>query len=158
MDIFAHALWSFLVFGRFDYWEWAIFFGVMPDLLSFGSLFVQKMFIWKMPIKKMSIEEFPKYVLVMYDLAHSLAVCIMIFFIIFFVFDFFPLFLFAWPLHIFMDIPLHEKNFFGTKFFYPFLDYRINGWSWSIPMLMVANYLLIFLGYLIAFVTGWFSF
>ena len=40
MDIFAHGLWSFAIFHKKKYVWLATLFGVLPDLLSFGIIFV----------------------------------------------------------------------------------------------------------------------
>ena len=44
MDTLSHALWSGGLFGYRGHKWLAVFFGVMPDLVSFGALFVIKFF------------------------------------------------------------------------------------------------------------------
>ena len=44
MDTLSHALWGKGLFGYKGHWKLAIFFGAMPDLVSFGVLFIVKFF------------------------------------------------------------------------------------------------------------------
>ena len=42
MDTLSHALWGKGLFGYRGYGKLALFFGAMPDLSSFGLLFIKK--------------------------------------------------------------------------------------------------------------------
>ena len=44
MDTLSHALWGNGLFGYKRHWKLAIFFGAFPDLISFGILFIVKLF------------------------------------------------------------------------------------------------------------------
>ena len=43
MDTFSHALWGKGLFGYRKYRPLSIFFGLFPDLSSFGVLFIVKL-------------------------------------------------------------------------------------------------------------------
>jgi len=45
MDTFSHALWGYGLFGYKRYPWTAIFFGAMPDLISFGLLLLINFFL-----------------------------------------------------------------------------------------------------------------
>ncbi|MBF8280348.1 MAG: hypothetical protein HW383_121 [Candidatus Magasanikbacteria bacterium] len=166
MDIFAHGLWSNIVFTRFrkrDRWL-AIFFGIAPDLFSFGL-----QFLFELPnvvgrlVRKFDPRTFvvPSYVHVAYNLTHSLFVFILLL-ILFSILRrnhlarlrpgarhqwreyFFWPFL-SWGLHILIDIPTHAEVFFPTPFLFPLTTPYVNGISWGTPVFMLANYGLIVL-------------
>ena len=59
MDFFAHALWSAAIFWGSQVWL-AIFFGIMPDLLPFGTNIVLGIFK-KERLKPKSQQEMQDY-------------------------------------------------------------------------------------------------
>ncbi|MCX6023449.1 MAG: hypothetical protein NTZ05_17310 [Chloroflexi bacterium] len=50
-----------------------------------------------------------------------------------------PLPMFAWGLHVLVDIPGHQR--FLTPFLFPLSDFRVMGlWEWLSPVMLVVNY------------------
>lgn len=137
MDVISHGLWGGIAFGRKGKraFIWAFSFGVMPDILSFGTFSFMRILglasgpDWSKGLPEMS--SIPGYVHAMYNVTHSLFVFALAFVIVLLVTKkvFWPMF--AWLLHILMDIPTHSKRFFATPFLWPFSDYRFNGIGWG---------------------------
>jgi len=143
MDTFAHAFWSYIIFHNSELVLLAILFGVLPDLLSWTVyMFTPKKngFNWK---KKPDLNLIPKWVFTLYGLTHSIFSILFVFTIIYIIFNHIPIYLWAWPLHVFIDIPTHTKNFLPTPFLWPFSDYKFPGISWGTKKFIIVNYSLI---------------
>jgi hypothetical protein len=149
MDIISHGLYGGIAFGRkskFSYWK-AFFFGVLPDLLSFG-IFTTFTVLglasgpdWTSgPPDPSAI---PGYVHQLYDVTHSLVVALGVFGLVWLVTKKPMLELLAWPLHILVDIPTHSSEFFPTPFLWPLSDFSIDGVSWGQPIIFIPNVLLL---------------
>jgi len=141
MDTLAHALWSYIIFYRTENIWLAILFGVMPDLLSWGiyMLYTKKGFTWKKP----KISLIPRWVFTLYGITHSIFVMTLAFFIVFLLFKTIPIFLYAWTVHVLIDIPTHRKDFLPTPFLWPFSNYAFPGINWANKPFMITNYALI---------------
>lgn len=149
MDIFAHALWAYWIFHGTKYPLMAVLFSILPDLLSFGSLFVISLFKMKLKFGKPSIKSIPSWVYVMYNVTHSLVVAFVSIFLVYIIFrNWVWIAMLAWALHIIIDIPTHNDMFFPTPFLWPISDFYINGISWGTPWFMILNYLLLLILYL----------
>lgn len=185
MDFLAHGLWSNAAFEAAaqvkkkarswrDIWL-PVFFGVAPDLFSFGVLLAVNLFtsgtVW--PYAQARLEEewgrelaavsprllsgpsgppdpslIPQYVHTLYDVTHSLLLFAIIFGIIW-VIRRRPYWPFAaWGLHIVTDVFSHSDKFFPTPFLFPLSDFHIDGVSWADPIFMIVNYTLILAVYL----------
>ncbi|MEK7604181.1 MAG: hypothetical protein AAB442_00005 [Patescibacteria group bacterium] len=154
MDILSHGLWGSVAFGRKnrrDFWA-SFFFGVAPDLFSFG-LFTLFMVLgltsgpeWVGgPPPESSILS---YVHTLYDVTHSLIVFALVYLVVFAVWRKHYLPLFAWPLHILVDIPTHSAAFFPTPFLWPLApSVQINGIPWAHPIIFIPNIVLLVLIY-----------
>jgi len=145
MDILAHGLWSGAVYNTSKRLWWAVFFGVAPDLFSFGLFFLQ-MILGIVPRPDFSRAEppdpslVPSYIHSLYNVTHSLVIFLIVFGIIWLVRRR-PFWEFgAWGLHILIDIPTHTSQFFPTPFLFPFSSFHIDGISWSAPWFMILNY------------------
>ncbi|MBI2023507.1 hypothetical protein HYT01_03025 [Candidatus Giovannonibacteria bacterium] len=164
MDIFAHALWTGAAYKTVPKEKWSakkvwlsVFFGVAPDLFSFGILFVS--YFLQKGLKRpefltqgpppMSL--IPDYVSVAYNYTHSLIIFSLVFLIALMIYKkpFWPLA--AWGLHILIDIPTHTSAFFPTPFLWPFSSFKVSGISWGNPWFMLVNYSAIILAYLLIF-------
>lgn len=153
MDFISHGLWGGIAFGRKNRraFFWAFLFGVMPDLLSFGLFSFMRILglasgpDWSNGLPAMS--EIPRYVHTMYDITHSLFIFILALALVLLVTKkvFWPMF--AWGLHILMDIPTHSMLFFATPFLWPFSDYKFDGIGWSHPYIFYPNAALLMLLY-----------
>lgn len=146
MDIVSHGLWGGLGFGRrsrSSFW-WAFFFGIAPDLLSFG-IFTAMTFLgfsehldWSSG-NHPDPSQIPSYVHGLYDITHSLIVFSVVFGLIWLLRKK-PLYeLSAWGLHILLDIPTHSNGFFPTPFLWPLSDFTVSGIPWSHPVIFIPN-------------------
>lgn len=146
MDIVSHGLWGGLGFGRrsrSSFWL-AFFFGIAPDLLSFG-IFTAMTFLGFSEHPDWSSgnhpdpSQIPLYVHSIYDVTHSLVVFSVVFGLIWLIRKK-PLYeLCAWGLHILLDIPTHSNGFFPTPFLWPLSDFTVNGIPWSHPVIFIPN-------------------
>ena len=142
MDILAHGLWTAAVYSRWQLrarW-WAVLFGIAPDLLSFGFFFVATFFTGNWHMGPPNISLVPNYVFTLYNIWHSVFVWLLIFLVAWLI-NKKP----WWPLagallHIAIDAPLHEADFFPTPWLWPFSSYVVDGISWAHPMFMLINY------------------
>jgi CRISPR-associated DxTHG motif protein len=53
----------------------------------------------------------------------------------------------AWGLHILLDIFTHSFRFFPTPFLWPISDFKVNGWHWGRPEIVIPNIFLLVLLY-----------
>ncbi len=154
MDIISHGLYGGVAFGRktkVSYWK-AFFFGAMPDLFSFGILFLFSILSLTSgpdfrsgPPDPASI---PRYVYVLYSMTHSLVIAGVVIGLVRFIRGKFLPELFAWPLHILVDIPTHSSDFFPTPFLFPISDFHVDGISWGTPYIFFPNLALLVCLYL----------
>ncbi|MFA6973417.1 MAG: hypothetical protein WC238_01580 [Parcubacteria group bacterium] len=158
MDIISHGLWGSGVFGRKDrksFWL-TFFFGVAPDLFSFGILFVANLLgILERPDFSHgtpSPASVPQFVHVLYNYTHSLVIFLAVFLLVWFIRKK-PFWLMgAWALHILIDIPSHSSAFFPTPFLWPVSNFHVNGISWGNPVVYVPNLILLAILYLWFFI------
>ena len=153
MDIISHGLYGGVAFGRnskISYWK-AFFFGVAPDLFSFGILFALSILSIASgpdfsdgPPDPASI---PQYVHSLYNVTHSLIVAISVIGVVWLVRGKPLLELFAWPLHIMVDIPTHSSDFFPTPFLWPISNFHVDGISWGMPYIFFSNIALLIVLY-----------
>ena len=69
MDTLSHALWGRGFFGYKGHPYWSLFFGVLPDLFSFGIFFLINLFFsTDVKFGKPSLDEIPNYVFHLYDI------------------------------------------------------------------------------------------
>lgn len=149
MDIISHGLYGGVAFGRKSrprYWL-AFFFGVAPDLFSFGIFFITNLLgVTKRPDWSSghpAESAIPIYIHTLYDWTHSLIIFAMVFAIVWFLRKK-PLYeMLGWPLHILVDIPTHSSQFFPTPFLWPISDLHVNGYPWSRPEIFIPNVLLL---------------
>ena len=119
MDTLSHALWGRGLFGyRGSRWL-PIFFGVFPDLLSFGTLFVIRIIKGDLNYSGLptlesllQLEPFPGWIFVMDNITHSFVTA---FFFISIMYYFkrelvWPML--SWPFHIVLDFAFHTKELF----------------------------------------------
>ena len=156
MDIVSHGLWGAGAFGRKskkDFWI-AFFFGIMPDLFSFGIFTISTLlgFVdgpdWRSgPPDPSSI---PSYVGGLYNITHSFIVFAFVFLIVWVIRKKPYYLMMGWPLHILFDIGTHSTSFFPTPFLWPLISYRFNGVPWSDPQILIPNFVFLALIYI-----GW---
>ena len=155
MDIVSHGLWGGVAFGRKSKLNFliAFLFGIVPDLFSFGLLFMTNLtgitggphYSNGRPDAAM----IPGYVHLMYNITHSLIIFLAVFLLVWIIRKK-PFWLMgAWGLHILVDIPTHGKEFFPTPFLWPVSDFKVDGINWGNPMIFFPNLILLAIAYLI---------
>lgn len=133
VDTLAHAVISFIFYNEFPsntIWM-AILFGILPDLLSW-TIFAGYNIFTRGKIGRPNLKEIPKWVYSLYNYAHSLFVFLFIATLIYLVNGEIQVYLWAWPLHILIDIPTHSRKFLPTPFLWPFFDWKFLGISWNV--------------------------
>jgi len=155
MDIVSHGLWSVAASKYFrqktgkkiNLW-WAFWWGIFPDLFAFAVPFIS----WTLhpgtrPDFSIEPPATPDTMLELasrlYNYSHSLIVFGVLFLIIFYVFKTKAYSMTGWLLHILYDIPTHSYGFFPTPFLWPLADLRLNGYPWAHPWLIITNYALL---------------
>ncbi|MGB3072855.1 MAG: hypothetical protein WBB68_01185 [Candidatus Moraniibacteriota bacterium] len=155
MDIFSHGLYGGVAFGRRSrpsYWL-AFFFGIAPDLFSFGLFFILTILglaehpDWRSG-QHPDPAGIPGYVHALYNSTHSLVIFVAVFALVWLIRKK-PLYeMLGWPLHILVDIPTHSEKFFPTPFLWPISDFHVDGYNWSRPEIFIPNVILLTLLYL----------
>lgn len=152
MDIFAHTLWTAYVYKRWPFKRrlWAAFFGVAPDIFSFGIFFVQRLYTGLFQLGKPGPEMIPAYVYALYNLTHSLIVFLVVAAILYIVRGHrLPWLIGGWGLHIVIDMFTHSREFFATPFLWPISRYAIDSFSWAEPWFMLLNYSALLVVYIV---------
>lgn len=155
MDIISHGLYGGIAFGRKNPKNYLIAFliGASPDLFSFGIFFVARLLgLGKENFAGGHMDQnlVPQYVHSLYNITHSLVVCIAVFFLVWLLLlkkPYWPLG--AWFIHILIDIPSHSFAFFPTPFLWPISDFKFNGIGWGDPMIFFPNVAILILLYAI---------
>ncbi len=151
MDVFSHALWTNVVYfpkyrDRLAERLWAVFFGVLPDLLSFTPVILYALFSganFPRPPAELQHPLFT-YAVESYNFTHSLVIFAVIFIVVTIVRRgkvWWPLL--AWAFHIILDIFTHP-DFFSTPFLYPLWNYKVRfGLSWAEPYFLAINWIVL---------------
>ncbi len=150
MDIVSHGLWGSLAFGRKNrrnFWT-AFFFGIAPDLFSFG-FYIAGTWVGVFDHPDWSSGNHPApstipfFVHAFYNVTHSLLAFGGVFGLVW-LFRRKPFWPMAtWGLHIIVDIPTHASWFFPTPFLWPISDVTVNGVPWSHPIIFFPNVILL---------------
>ena len=145
MDIVSHGLWGSIAVGRRSKrsFRLAFFFGIAPDLFSFGAFFVSAL-VGFTERPQFSSEPpdpslIPSYVGYLYNFTHSFVVFAIAFLVLWAIFQRPIGEFFAWGLHILFDIPTHSYRFFPTPFLWPLSTFKIDGTSWASPWVFFPN-------------------
>lgn len=158
MDIISHGLYGGVAFGRRSRISYAraFFFGVMPDLFSFGIFFAVSILTLSsgadVPIGPHDPTGFPLYVYTLYNVTHSLVVACGIFGLVWLFRGKVMKEMLAWPLHILIDIPTHASGFFPTPFLWPLSDTTVSGVSWGHPYIFIPNVIILTVLYIHFFI------
>ena len=140
MDSFSHALWGKGLFGYRGNGKIAMFFGAMPDLSSFGLLFLVNLFSQSgQRFGPPKLDAIPAWLFFNYDLTHSFITAFFCISIVYLFNKSIAFAMFAWPFHILLDFPFHSKAYFPTKLFYPLSHFSFDGIPWSNPEVWFPN-------------------
>ena len=131
MDTFSHAIWGYGLFGYKRYALLAIFFGAMPDLISFGALMAMNVIDGTMQFGKPALETLPLWLFTHYAAGHSFVIALPIIALAAIWRKGIAFAMLAWPFHIVLDFPFHTKAYFSTPIFWPLSDFSVDGIAWS---------------------------
>lgn len=163
MDLLAHTLWTTAAARKANKLAeknnkkfklnliWTAFWGIFPDLFAFTFPFLISAWII------ISSGEFAGFFSAnhkladsfdlahtLYQYSHSLIIFILVFVIVWIFLKRPPWILFAWLLHILIDIPSHALDFYPTPFLFPISNYHFPyGVRWSNEVFMIVNYSLL---------------
>ena len=153
MDTLSHALWGKGLFGYRKYRWYALLFGAVPDLLSFGVYFLFNFLINpnNMKMGKPAIEDIPNWVFGLYDFSHSLVISFIFILIVYRINKDFCFPMFAWPFHIVLDFFTHSTAYFPTPILWPISNYKFDGIPWSNPFIWFGNVICIILLFIYRF-------
>ena len=144
MDTLSHALYGKGLFGYKKYRWYSFFFGIIPDIFSFGIYFIYLIVFSEFEFGRPSREELPYWVYDLYDISHSMVTALVFIAIAYKINKDFAWPMLAWPMHIIVDFFTHSIEFFPTPILWPISDYRFDGVPRSNPYVLVINFVLIF--------------
>ena len=142
MDTLSHAVWGRGLFGYRGMPWIALFFGAMPDLVSFGALIIINIISGNIPQfggGPPPLDALPNWVFLMYDISHSYVTAFSTIAVVYYFKKKIAFAMLGWPFHILLDFPFHSKEYFPTKLFYPLTDFYFDGIPWSNPFIWFPN-------------------
>ncbi len=142
MDYFAHGFWSYIFFHKIKKPFWAVFFGLTPDNLSWMIYFFYNIFTGQL-FGRPNPALVPDWVFTLYGISHSLIIWGLASVLLCFILKKIPVYFFAAPIAIAMDIPTHSREFLPVPFLWPLSDWKFPGFSWGNGWFMLINYSLI---------------
>src|SRR3989338_10616571 len=140
MDVLAHGLWTYAAFSKRKDAVKGVLFGIMPDIMPFGSFLLMSMLTNNISNWNAHIGRVPQWVIYSYNLTHSLFIFIFSFILLRLIIKKWYVPMAGWAFHIALDIPTHTGESIATPFLWPVSEYRFNGISWSEPVFMMVNY------------------
>ncbi|MBW3019938.1 hypothetical protein KY334_01465 [Candidatus Woesearchaeota archaeon] len=151
MDILAHFLITYLVFIRHPNVLILSIIGILPDILSLSSHFINFVYSKAKNKKKKKISRLSLF---LYRFNHSLIIFTLIFSLVYLIDKTFVIYTIPWLIHIISDIPTHSKKEddledFSTKIMWPLSDFSFNGIEWHRKYLFFKVYLLLLVAYAI---------
>ncbi|MDD3553406.1 MAG: hypothetical protein PHC35_02655 [Deltaproteobacteria bacterium] len=139
MDTLSHALWGRGLFGFRGHSWLALWFGAMPDLLSFGPFFLWRLLHGELFHGRPPLEAIPDWTFFAYNLMHSLLVAGLAVGLVACIRRDIAWAMLAWVFHILLDIPTHSASYFATRMFWPVSDFYIDGIPWTRPEIWYSN-------------------
>ena len=109
----------------------AVFFGAMPDLISFGAFMAMQIIngAWSPGSPPLAI--LPAWLYTNYSLGHSFVICLPIIGLVSLWRRDIAFAMLAWPFHIVLDFPFHSFKYFPTPILWPISDFKLDGIPWS---------------------------
>jgi hypothetical protein len=139
MDTLSHALWGYGLFGYKRYAALALFFGSMPDLISFGTYIFMHALDGGWQPGPPPVETLPDWLFTSYSLGHSFIICLPIIGLVALWRKKIAFAMLAWPFHIVLDFPFHTFEYFPTPILWPVYDFKIDGIAWSHWYIWIPN-------------------
>lgn len=141
MRIYEHFGWTYVIYHKSKYLRYALLVSVLPDLLSWGLWMPYTAISGVLSLKhKPEPSLVPDWIFTLYGITHSVVVAAIVLTIIYHLFKKIPIYLWAWPINIVVDIPLHTRDYLPTPFLWPISDWKFPGISWSNIYFTVINY------------------
>ncbi len=131
MDTLSHALWGYGLFGYRRYAWPAVFFGAMPDLISFGAFMAINIVNGAWHMGPPALATLPAWLYTNYSLGHSFVICLPVIGLVSLWRRDIAFAMLAWPFHIVLDFPFHSFQYFPTPIFWPISDFKLDGIPWS---------------------------
>ena len=165
MDIFSHALWTNVAYGKArKHAAFAMLMGILPDIISFSPFFSQRLFFSEDPlvvvkgqeygsasvvglVQRPEFNEIPQYVFTLYNWTHSLVIFAVVFLLIYLITRNVWLPIFGWTMHIGIDIFTHTQEIFPTPFLWPLGSFKTGLVSWGHPVFLGANFAILAIVY-----------
>lgn len=152
MDIISHGLINNLIYqdlpnnARYA----SIAFGILPDAISFSSVYNLEFLKKVLFFKKIPHSYIPARVFQVYKITHSLVFWSIIFVILMLLdLQVWAIAWSGWAVHILIDIFTHSAKSFPTKIFWPISDWHYSGFTWSTKRFMIFQLILLVLAYAI---------
>lgn len=142
MDYVSHGFWSYIVFHRTRQPLLAVCFGLLPDTASWFIYAVYRL-ATGVGLGRPILSEIPVWVLILYDISHSIFVAFGVIVIAAIALRRLPLYMLAWPMAIAMDVFTHTRGFLPTPFLWPVSDWAFPGISWATRWMFITNWALI---------------
>ncbi|HLC65196.1 MAG TPA: hypothetical protein VJI46_03675 [Candidatus Nanoarchaeia archaeon] len=142
MDFIAHGFWSYIIFHKTKKPLYAVLFGLLPDIISWGPYMVYRLFT-DFSFGKPVLEKIPDWVYTLYGVGHSIFVWALIIAIIYFINKKYFIYTLAAPIEIIIDAFTHSREFLPTPFLWPVSEWTFPGISWGQWWFMLINYVLI---------------
>lgn len=139
MDTLSHALWGYGLFGYKRYAKLALFFGAMPDLISFGIFLVMRLINGSYQFGPPPLETLPSWLFLAYSIGHSFVICLPVIGLVALWRKDYAFAMLGWPFHIVLDFPFHRFQYFPTPLFWPLSDFKIDGIPWSTWYIWLPN-------------------
>lgn len=150
MDYVSHGLWSYIFFHWIKRPLLAVCFGLLPDTLSWGIYGIYRLVVHG-HFGKPILDQIPNWAFALYNITHSLVVAALVILLLFVLLRRVPVYIFAWPIAIAMDVLTHSTEFLPTPFLWPLTDWKFPGISWATPWLFVLNVILIVVAMIIIY-------
>ncbi|MBT3814687.1 hypothetical protein HOE37_02580 [Candidatus Woesearchaeota archaeon] len=159
MDYFAHGLWSYILFNKTKKPLYAILFGILPDTFSWLIYMFFRIFTGSLAFGKPNLNTIPAWMDTLYGLSHSLVIFSLVAVIVYLVYKKIPIYMWAWPIHILIDIPTHSRDFLPTPFLWPISNWAFPGISWGTSWLFISYWSLIIVSliYILGKKKNWFK-
>lgn len=150
MDYISHGLWSYIFFYKIKKPVYAVLFGLLPDTFSWGVYAFYNL-IFLEEFGEPVLGKIPQWVFTLYNITHSLIIVGVLILLIYLILKKIPIYIFAWPIAIIMDIFTHTRDFLPTPFLWPISGWKFPGISFANPIFLLINYsvLLTLLTYII---------
>ena len=139
MDAFSHALWGGGLFGYRGHMLLALFFGIFPDLISFGLWLPSYLLTYGFDAGPPPIDIVPHWILVTYSISHSLIVAGGTIAVVAVLWRDISFAMLGWLFHIILDAPFHSAGYFPTQIFWPVSGWTVDGIAWSNPWIWFPN-------------------